>query len=114
MSARPLIITFADGTIEKVQPTLEDRLKFETTLRRNKNWGDLKDNSLKLHPFLAWSAAHRTGKTTLTWDQFTTGETAALDVVPEADPEDAAEEEALEVDEVVGKGTRKARSTTSR
>ena len=79
MAARPLIITFADGSTEKVQPTLEDRLKFETTLRRNKSWGDLKDNALKLTPFLAWSAAHRTGKTALTWEEFTTGPTAALD-----------------------------------
>lgn len=113
MAARPLIITFADGHTEKVQPTLEDRLKFETTLRRNKGWGDLKDNALKLTPFLAWSAAHRLGKTDLTWEQFTSGETAALDVEQEGDEDDPAEKE-LEVDDVVGKGTRKARSTTSR
>ena len=112
MAARPLTITFADGTEKTVQPTLEDRLRFETTLRRNKSWGDLRDNTLKLEPFLAWSAASREGLTELTWDEFTTGKTAALDVqtVKEADP-DADED--LEV-EGLGKGTRKARTTTSR
>lgn len=108
MAAKPLTITFADGTTETVQPTLEDRLKFETTLRRNRQWGELKDNALKLEPFLAWHAAHRLGKTDLTWDEFTSGPTAALDV---SGPDDKDDDE-LEV-EGLGKGTKKARSTTS-
>ncbi len=112
MAARPLIITFADGSTEKVQPTLEDRLKFETTLRRNKSWGDLKDNALKLTPFprLVRRAPHRQDGAHV--EEFTTGPTAALDVEQEGDDDPADKE--LEVDEVVGKGTRKARSTTSR
>lgn len=112
MAARKLTITFADGRTETVQPTLEDRLKFETTLRRNKGWGELKDNALKMVPFLAWSAATRAGVTDLTWEQFTTGPTAAIDV-DEVGDDDTAEDAALEVDGL-GKGTKKARSTTSR
>lgn len=111
MAARPLTITFADGTTETVQPTLEDRLRFETTLRRNKGWGKLEDNALKMVPFLAWSAANRTGKTALTWEQFTSGETAAIDV-EEAKDDDPNETTELEV-AGLGKGTRKGRSTTS-
>ncbi|WP_314148239.1 hypothetical protein [uncultured Leifsonia sp.] len=114
MAARKLRITFHDGKTVEVQPTLEDRLKFETTLKRNRGWGDLKDNALKLEPFMAWSAASRAGETSLTWEEFTTGETAALDVeaVKDDDGDDQAEAE-LEV-EGVGKGTRKGRSTSSR
>lgn len=106
MAARPLRITFADGRTVAVQPTLEDRLKFETTLRRNKGWGSLKDNALKLEPFLAWSAATRTGQTDLTWEQFTTGETAALDVEAVTDDDDDADDD---VEEVEGLGERTPR-----
>jgi len=116
MAARPLRITFADRRTVEVQPTLEDRLKFESTLRRNRGWGSLKDNALKLEPFLAWSAAHRAGHTDLTWEQFTTGDTAALDVESVTDDDDddgdddpdAAD---LEVDGL-GEGTRTADSST--
>jgi hypothetical protein len=113
MASHKLRITFHDGKTATVQPTLEDRLKFETTLRRNRGWGELKDNALKLEPFLAWSAAQREGATTLTWEEFTTGETAALDVEKVTGEEESSEEPELEV-EGLGKGTRKARSTTSR
>lgn len=109
MAARRLTITFADGKTHTVQPTLEDRLKFETTLRRNKGWGELKDNALKLEPFLAWSAASREGVTDLTWEQFTSGSTAALDVEAESDDDDDDE---LEVDGL-GKGTQTGAFTTS-
>lgn len=110
MAAKPLRITFADGSTVDVQPTLEDRLKFESTLRKNKGWGKLEDNALKLTPFLAWSAASRTGVTDLSWEQFTTGDTAAVDVesVPDADDADAA----LEVDGL-GEGTPTTDSNTS-
>ncbi len=109
MAARQLTITFQDGRTETVQPTLEDRLKFETTLRRNRSWGPLADNALKLEPFLAWSAATREGKTDLTWDEFTTGESAALDVEAVRDDEPADD---LEV-EGLGEGTQTEGSTTS-
>ena len=111
MAARPLTITTATGETLTVQPTLEDRLKFETTLRKNPSWGPLKDNAMKLDPFLAWSAASRSGQVTQTWAEFTTGPQAALDVSPadlEADPEGAE----LEVDGL-GKDTPMEASTTS-
>lgn len=111
MANRPLRITFADRTTVDVQPTLEDRLTFESTLRKNRSWGPLADNALKLEPFLAWSAAHRTGKTSLTWDEFTKGEQAALDVsaVPDGDDVDGDD---LEV-EGLGEGMPTGASTTS-
>lgn len=113
MAARKLRITFNDGKTADVQPTLEDRLKFETTLKRNRGWGDLKDNSLKLEPFLAWSAARRENVTALSWEEFTTGSTAALDVEAVKDEEPTPADAELEVDGL-GKGTKKDRSTTSR
>jgi|GEM_PF-2124118 len=113
MASHKLRITFQDGKTIVVQPTLEDRLKFETTLRKNRGWGELKDNALKLEPFLAWSAAHRGGETSLSWEEFTTGPTAAVDVEKVTDEDESAAEQELEV-EGLGKGTRKGRSTTSR
>lgn len=105
-----LRITPATGDSIEIQTTLEDRLAFETALRKNKGWGKLEDNSLKLMPFMAWNAARRTGKTNLTWAEFTTGETAAISVEPvEPDESDADE---LEV-EGVGKDTPTEVSTTS-
>lgn len=101
-----LRITFADNTTLDVQTTLEDRLAFETALRKNKSWGQIADNPMKLHPFLAWNAARRTGKTDLDWHAFTTGETAALDVSPIEDDDE------LEV-EGVGKDTPTEDSSTS-
>lgn len=117
MAAKKLAITFSNGKTVQVQPTLEDRLKFESTLRKNRGWGELKDNAMKLTPFLAWSAARRNNDTDLTWEQFTTGPTAALDVeeVDESkdDDDEAADAEAeLEVDGL-GKGTAKKSSRTT-
>lgn len=112
MAARKLRISLPDGKTLDVQPTLEDRLKFETTLRKNRGWGDLKDNALKLEPFLAWSAASRAGETSLSWEEFTSGPTAALDVEAIKDDDDGADAD-LEVSEQVGKGTRRGRSTSS-
>jgi hypothetical protein len=108
MSARPLRITLADRREVVVQPTLEDRLKFETTLRKNKGWGQLSDNALKLEPFMAWSAAVRAGEISLSWDEFTTGDTAAIDV--EAVTDDGDDD--LEV-EGLGKDTPTEASTPS-
>lgn len=105
-----LVITLNNGDKIEVQTTLEDRLAFETALRKNKRWGELKDNAMKMQPFMAWNAAHRTGKTTLSWDDFTTGDTAALDV---SAPDEHDDTDELDV-EGLGKDTPKARSTTSR
>ncbi|SDH16187.1 hypothetical protein SAMN04515691_2984 [Leifsonia sp. 98AMF] len=113
MAARKLRISLPGGKTIDVQPTLEDRLNFETTLRRNRGWGDLKDNALKLEPFLAWSAAKRTGELDLSWDEFTSGETAALDVEAVKDDDEAPAGDDLTVNETVGKGTRRGRSTNS-
>lgn len=104
-----LRITPATGKPYEVQTNLEDRLAFETALRKNKGWGKLEDNSLKLHPFLAHHAAKRLGKTELSWEQFTTGDTAAISVDP-VEPDDDDEE--LEV-EGLGKDTQTVASITS-
>lgn len=80
MANNRFTITFADGTTQTVTTTLEDRLNFESTLRKNKHWGSLSDNALKMPAFVAWSAAKRLGLTTLSWDEFSRGEHAVLDV----------------------------------
>lgn len=86
-----------------VQPTLQDKLGFETTLNKNKHWGSLSQNALKMLPFLAWSAARRTIEDfNYSWEEFTTGETAALDVEEAEDEND--DEQDLEV-QGLGKDT---------
>lgn len=111
MAKIELEVTLADGKTVRVTPTLEDTLAFETTLRKNRNWGELKDSALKLQPFRAWNALRRKGETDLTWEQFTTGDTAVLDVHIVDDEEEGDDE--LEVDGL-GKGGPTGRSTTSR
>lgn len=112
MANPKLVITLANGDTHTVQPTLEDRLNFETTLRKNKSWGKLEDNSLKMHPFLGWSAATREGLPVGTWQEFTTGDTAALDVEVYREPDEDDDEGDLEVPGL-GKGTKTAPSTSS-
>ncbi|MGO3832663.1 MAG: hypothetical protein ACTJGT_01745 [Microbacteriaceae bacterium] len=102
-------VTLADNSTVQVQTTLEDRLAFESALRKNKSWGKLEDNTMKMFPFMAWNAMRRTGKTELSWAEFTTGESAAINVEPHEPEED---EEELEVDGV-GKDTQTVASTTS-
>jgi len=111
MSAKKLVITLASGEELTVQPTLQDTLAFESTLRKNKQWGGLQDSALKMHPFKAWSAAKRAELLDLTWEEFTTGDTAALDVTFE-DEDDDEGDDGLGVTGL-GKGTRKAASTSS-
>ena len=116
MAAITLTVTMHDGDKHDVTPTLEDTLAFETTLRKNRGWGSLEDNALKLMPFRAWNALKRTGKTDLTWQEFSAGEKAALDVSPKkTDPTDDDADDADGVEEVagVGKAGRKGRSTAS-
>ncbi|MGO2659586.1 hypothetical protein [Mycetocola reblochoni] len=108
MAANQYTITLPDGSTVTVQSTLEDRLAFETALRKNKHWGKLADNALRLQPFLAWNAARREGLLSLSWEEFTTGKTAALSVDAVEDDED----DELEVDGL-GKDTTTAPSVTS-
>lgn len=105
-------ITFADGSTEIVQATIADRLNFESTLRKNRGWGKLEDNALKLEPFMAWSAYTKRGTTGPSWKEFTEGDTAALEVERLDEDEDDAEEAELEV-EGVGKGIPTEASITS-
>lgn len=106
-------ITFANGDTEVVQATIADRLHFETTLRKNRGrWGKLEDNALKLDPFLAWSAYTKRGKTGPSWQEFTEGEQAVIDVERIDEDDDDAEEAELEV-EGVGKDIPTEASITS-
>lgn len=106
-----LVVTLADKEQITVQTTLEDRLAFESTLRKNKGWGKLEDNTLKMQPFMAWNALRRSGKTDLTWEQFTSGDTAALDVsVPSDDEDDESDDTEVAG---LGKDTRTEASTSS-
>lgn len=116
MAATKLTVTLHDGKTLDVTPTLEDTLAFEATLRKNKRWGGLEDNALKLMPFRAWNALRRTGQTELTWEEFTSGDKAALDVSKAAEPADdetADTEDGAEEVEGVGKAGRTGRSTRS-
>jgi len=110
VASKTYVIEFQDGETIEVTPTLEDTLAFETTLRKNKRWGELKENAIKLIPFRAWNAAHRKGLTALDWEQFTTGDTAAVDVSLKDDV-DEDDDDASEV-EGLGKAGRKAAPTT--
>lgn len=71
MTINQLTIVRLDGTEVTVTPNLGDTLNFETTLRKNPQWGDLKANALKMQPFRAWSAGRREGTITETWEEFT-------------------------------------------
>lgn len=91
-----LVVTRADGTEFTVTPNLGDTLNFENTLRKNPRWGTLQENVLKMQPFRAWSAARRTGDYEGTWEDFSAGENAVLDV----SFEDTDAEDELAVDGV--------------
>lgn len=95
-----LVVTRHDGTEFAVTPNLGDTLNFENTLRKNPRWGSLQENVLKMQPFRAWSAAKRSGDYEGTWEDFSAGEYAVLDV----SFEDADDDDELTVDGV-GKDT---------
>jgi hypothetical protein len=92
MAAKKFKITLADGKEIEVTPNIEDTLAFETALRKNKGWGQLQDATLKLVLFRAWNAARRAELIDLSWEQFSSGPSAALDVAgvvddkPDLDP----------------------------
>lgn len=109
MAIQQLRVTFQDGSQIDVTPTLEDTLAFETTLRKNKHWGAIQDNAVKLNPFRAWNVLRRTEQTELTWEQFISGDTAAVSVET-FDPSADADPDELETP--VGKGGPKARRTS--
>lgn len=97
MSNATLVITNYDETKIEVTPNIGDTLAFESTLRKNKAWGSYTDNAMRMQYFRAWNAAKREGKTTQTWDEFSSGDQAALDVSFKKD--DAADDaDALAVD----------------
>ena len=99
MAIQRLTITKIDGTEFTVTPNLADTLNFETTLRKNPQWGTLAQNQLKAGPFRAWSAARREGLITETWEDFisSTAE-VALVAAPAADDDDDNEVAGLGLD----------------
>lgn len=88
MAIKRLTIIKHDGTEVTVTPNLGDTLNLETTLRKNPRWGTLQENMLKMQPFRAWSAARRTGVTEQTWEEFSSGPEAVLDVITAAQDDD--------------------------
>jgi hypothetical protein len=91
MSNPTVIITQHDGSTIVVTPNIGDTLAFESTLRKNKAWGALTDNAMRMTFFRAWNAAKRENKTDQTWDEFSAGEHAATDVRLQRDEDDDAE-----------------------
>lgn len=71
MAVQRLTITRLDGTEVTVTPNIADSLNFETTLRKNPQWGTLAQNQVKAGPFRAWSAGRREGTITESWEEFT-------------------------------------------
>jgi hypothetical protein len=100
VSNATLTITQHDGQTIDVTPNIGDTLAFESTLRKNKAWGGLTDNAMRMMFFRAWSAAKREQKTTQTWDEFSSGEQAAVDVSFKKDEND----ESTDDDAVVSLG----------
>lgn len=97
MAIQRLTITRLDGSEITVTPNLADSLNFETTLRKNPQWGTLQQNQLKAGPFRAWSAGRREGTVTETWEEFVNG-VAEVAVAPEALEDDENEVAGLGLD----------------
>jgi hypothetical protein len=118
MALEKLRITIADGTDDgrdvDVVPNIGDTLRFETALRKNKAWGALADNGIRLQTYRAWSAAERQGLIDLDWPTFSGPSSPVVSVlVVQDEPEqDDADEDGEEVDGV-GKDTPEARRTSS-
>lgn len=96
MAIKRFTITRADGTETTVTPNLGDTLNFERTVKRNPRLGTIQDNMLMMQPFRCWSAGKREGTITETWEEFSDGPNAVLEVnlVEDAD----ADTEDTEVD----------------
>lgn len=80
MAIKRFTITRADGTEVEVTPNLGDTLNFERTIKRNPRLGTIQDNMLMMQPFRCWSAGKRQGLITETWEEFSEGPNAALEV----------------------------------
>lgn len=96
MALEKLEIHLSTGEKIIVTPNLGDTLAFESALRKNKQWGELKDNALKMNPYRGWNCARRLGLITMSWDEFTTGPNAAQSVIvhdPEESEADDTEDE---------------------
>jgi len=113
MRTTALVITTADHKTIEVEPNLQYTLEFESTLRRNRSWGGLAENGMRLLYFRAWHSAKRTGKTDQSWIEFTEGPDAALDVsVKHDDDDDATADDTEEADPLLGKGGRTDQPTS--
>ncbi|PYY34096.1 hypothetical protein DEJ16_12635 [Curtobacterium sp. MCJR17_055] len=95
MSNATLVITTHDDQKLEVTPNIGDTLAFESTLRKNKAWGSLTDNAMRMQFFRAWSAAKRENKTDQTWDEFSSGEHAAVDVSFKKDDDESGDDDAV-------------------
>ncbi|MFJ2370880.1 hypothetical protein [Microbacterium sp. NPDC087665] len=107
-----LRIEFDNGEHLDVLPNLFDTRNFERAMRNNRQWGELRDNGMRLQAFRGWSAASRLGLIELTWEQFYEDpHTPVLSVSPA--PEDETEDDdGLEVDGL-GEDTLTDQPTTS-
>lgn len=87
-------LRFTDGQAPvTVTSNLFDQRNFEVTLRKNKAWGSLQDNLLRMNAFRAWSAARRQGLIDLTWEQFYEDPNSPVSSVIEVPADDDDEDE---------------------
>lgn len=96
MAKNQLVITLHDNTEVKVTPNLWDTMAFEKHLRANPRMGSLQENPMTLQAFRGWHAAKRQGLLSVSWEEFSQSETAALMVIADKD-EDTDEDEGLDV-----------------
>lgn len=96
MAKNQLVITLHDNTELKVTPNLWDTMGFEKFLRANPRMGSLQENPMTLQAFRGWHAAKRQGLLSVSWEEFSQSDTAALMVTADKSEDDEAEE--LDVD----------------
>lgn len=94
----------ADGTEVKVTPNLGDTLNFERTVKRNPRMGSIQDNMLMMQPFRCWSAGKREGTVTDTWEEFSDGPNAVLEVNLVEDTTADDDENAVDLGGATGPG----------
>lgn len=82
-------ITLNSGEVIRVTPTLIDRVAAETYFRNNARLGPITDNPFRAMAFLSWSAAKRSQRVSVEWEQFLNGTDPnaahAVDVSPVMD-----------------------------
>jgi hypothetical protein len=91
MAIPQLTILTTDGSETTVTPNLFDTFGFEKMLKANPRLGTLRENTLKLQAFRAWSAGKREGTVKQTWEEFSGPDTNVLQVT-ETETETADEE----------------------